>query len=79
MGKKMAGTNEFAFFRCRSTCTGGGPESGRKKFEKMPSGRYRYKNVLFQCNAFERDCEEEFGADPQNPNRIAPKTVPNEV
>ena len=24
MGKKMAGTNEFAFFRCRSICTGGG-------------------------------------------------------
>ena len=31
---------------------GGVPESGRKKFEKMPSGRYRYKNLLFQqgCN-----------------------------
>ena len=49
MGKKMAGTNEFAFFRCRSICTGGGgPESGRKKCEKMPSGRYRYKTLLFQ-------------------------------
>ena len=23
MGKKMAGTNEFAFFRCKSICTGG--------------------------------------------------------
>ena len=49
MGKKMAGTNEFAFFRCKSICTGGGgPESGRKKNRKMPSGRYRYKNLLFQ-------------------------------
>ena len=42
MGKKMAGTNEFAFFRCKSICTGGGgggPESGRKKFEKcLPAG-----------------------------------------
>ena len=38
-GKKMAGTNEFAFFRCKSICTGGGPESGRKKFEKcLPAG-----------------------------------------
>ena len=35
----MAGTNEFAFFRCKSICTGGGPESGRKKFEKcLPAG-----------------------------------------
>ena len=39
MGKKMAGTNEFAFFRCRSICTGGGSESGRKKFKKcLPAG-----------------------------------------
>ena len=39
MGEKMAGTNEFAFFRCKSICTGGGPESGRKKFEKcLPAG-----------------------------------------
>ena len=39
MGKQMAGTNEFAFFRCKSICTGGGPESGRKKFEKcLPAG-----------------------------------------
>ena len=30
MGKKMAGTNEFAFFHCKSICTGGGPESGRE-------------------------------------------------
>ena len=36
----MAGTNEFAFFRCKSICTGGGgPESGRKKIEKcLPAG-----------------------------------------
>ena len=33
MGKKVAGTNEFAFFRCRSMCTKGGPESGRKNFK----------------------------------------------
>ena len=39
MGKIMAGTNEFGFFRCKSICTGGGPESGRKKFEKcLPAG-----------------------------------------
>ena len=39
MGKKMAGTNEFAFFRCRSICTGGGPESGRKNSKKcLPAG-----------------------------------------
>ena len=35
----MAGTNEFAFLRCKSICTGGGPESGRKKIEKcLPAG-----------------------------------------
>ena len=45
---KMAGTNEFAFFRCKSLCTGRGPESGRKKNQEMPSGRYRYQNQLFQ-------------------------------
>ena len=33
-GKEMAGTNEFAFFRCRSIRTGKVPESGQKKFEK---------------------------------------------
>ena len=39
MGKTMAGTNEFAFFSCKSVCTGGGPESGRKNFEKcLPAG-----------------------------------------
>ena len=38
-GKKMAGTNEFACFRCKSICTSGGPESGRKKSEKcLPAG-----------------------------------------
>ena len=51
----MAGTNEFAFFRCRSICTGGGVQSqAEKKIEKMPSGRYRYKNLLFQNNSNER-------------------------
>ena len=41
MGKKMAGTNEFAFFRCKSICTGGGGSRIRpkKKFEKcLPAG-----------------------------------------
>ena len=38
MGKKMAGTNEFACFRCKAYVPGG-PESGRKKFEKcLPAG-----------------------------------------
>ena len=39
MGKKMAGTNEFAFFAVKAYVPGGGPESGRKKFEKcLPAG-----------------------------------------
>ena len=49
----MAGTNEFAFYRCKSICTGGGgPESGRKKFEKcLPAGN-RYKNLLFLLGTY---------------------------
>ena len=34
MGKKMAGTNEFAFFRCKSICTGGGVQNQAKKNSK---------------------------------------------
>ena len=56
MGKKMAGTNEFAFFfRCRSICTGGGPESGRKINRKMPSGRYAGTKIYFSSNWDEVD------------------------
>ena len=45
-GEKLAGTNEFAFFRCKSICTGG-VQNQAEKNSKMPSGRYRYKNLLF--------------------------------
>ena len=51
-GKKWPVQMNLPFFRCRSICTGGGPESGGKKNEKMPSGRYRYKNLLFQFAPF---------------------------
>ena len=47
-GEEMAGTDEFAFFRCRSICTGGGSGIRPKKHRKMPSGQYRYQNLLFQ-------------------------------
>ena len=35
-GEKLAGTNEFAFFRCRSTCAGGGgvQNQAENTFEK---------------------------------------------
>ena len=46
---KNAGTNEFAFFRCRSIRTRGF-RIIPKKIRKMPSGRYRYQNQLFQRN-----------------------------
>ena len=40
MGKKMAGTNEFAFFRCRSMCTRGGsrirPNKCKNAFWPVP-------------------------------------------
>ena len=52
MGKKMAGTNEFAFFCCKSICTGGGLESGRKKFEKcLPAGTKIYFSSLSELLA----------------------------
>ena len=53
MGEKMAGTNEFAFFRCKSICAGGGSRIRPKKIRKMPSGRYRYNNLLFQRTVFQ--------------------------
>ena len=34
MGEKMAGTNEFAFFRCKSICTGGGVQNQAEKNSK---------------------------------------------
>ena len=41
-GEKIAGTNEFAFFRCRSICTGGGGvqnQAETKKFQEcLPAG-----------------------------------------
>ena len=49
MGKKMAGTNEFAFFRCKSICTGGGPESGRKNsknaFRPVPAQKFIFPRL----------------------------------
>ena len=54
---KMAGTNEVAFLPCRSKCTGRGGGGGsriqakeKNKKQKMPSGRHRYQNRLFQLN-----------------------------
>ena len=47
MGKEMAGINEFALFRCRSISTGG-VQNQAENNSKMPSGRYRYENLLFQ-------------------------------
>ena len=52
----MAGTNEFGFFRCKSVCTGGGPESGRKKFEKcLPAGTGT--KIYFSSRGRERERE----------------------
>ena len=47
MGKKMAGTNEFAFFAVKAYVPGG-VQNQAEKISKMPSGRHRYKNLLFQ-------------------------------
>ena len=36
------------FFGVEAYVPGGGPESGRKKSQKVPSGRYRYQNLPSQ-------------------------------
>ena len=51
-GKKWPVQMNLPFFAVEAYVPGGGPESGRKKFEKMPSGRYRYKDLLFQFLCF---------------------------
>ena len=71
MAENMAGTNEFAFFRCRSMRTGGGSRIRPKKHSKHASGRCWYENRLFQyyCVAgvrlqavsFETLCKRVFG------------------
>ena len=42
-GEKMAGTNEFAFFRCKSIVPGGGVQN---QAEKNSKNAFRYKNSL---------------------------------
>ena len=44
MGETMAGTNEFAFFRSRNTCMGGGGQNqSEKKIKKcLPAGTKIY-------------------------------------
>ena len=55
IGDKMAGTNEFAFFRCRSIRTGGGgPESGWKHFEKCLLAGTGTKKLLFKKSILSR-------------------------
>ena len=59
MGKKMAGTNEFAFFSLQKHMYRGGggvQNQAEKKIEKMPSGRYRYKSLLFQTGGTLKRC-----------------------
>ena len=43
----MAGTNDFAFFRCRSIHTGGRGGGVQNQAETMPSGQYRYQKSTF--------------------------------
>ena len=53
MGKRMVGTKEFALFRRRSICTGGGggSESGRRKSEKcLPAGTGPSCGVIIWSN-----------------------------
>ena len=53
-GKKWPVQMNLPFFAVEAYVPGGGPEPGRKKFEKKPSGRYRYKNLLFQQTIYHR-------------------------
>ena len=48
---KKAGANEFAFFfAVEANVRGRGSRIRPKKIKKMPSGRYRYQNLLFQIS-----------------------------
>ena len=51
MGEKWPVPMNLPFFAVEAY-VGGGPESGRKKNRKMPSGRYRYQNRLFLQKSF---------------------------
>ena len=46
MGKKMAGTNEFAFFRCKSICTGGvqnqAEKNSKNAFRPVPVQKFTF-------------------------------------
>ena len=48
MGKKMAGTNECAFFRCKSICTGGGgvqnqaEKNSKNAFRPVPVQKFTF-------------------------------------
>ena len=46
-GKKWPVPMNLPFFGVEAYVPGGGPESGRKSIQKMPSGRYRYQNDTF--------------------------------
>ena len=60
MGKKMAGTNEFTFFRCKSICTGGGSRIRLKKFGQcLPAGTgtkiyFPSRRLFVTCGVFAR-------------------------
>ena len=57
MGKKLAGTNEFAFFAVEAYVLGV-QNQAQKQFEKcMPSGRY--ENLLFQLEVPQREAKKE--------------------
>ena len=51
MGKKMAGTNEFAFFRCKSICTGGGgvqnqaEKKSKNAFRPVPVQKFTFPEL----------------------------------
>ena len=52
MGKKMAGTNEFAFFRCRSICTEGVQNQAEKNAKQcLPAGTGTKIYLLLAKNA----------------------------
>ena len=47
-GKKWPVQMNLPFFAVEAYVPGGVQNQAEKKFEKMPCGRYRYKNLLFQ-------------------------------
>ena len=58
-GEKMAGTNEFAFFRCKSICTGGvqnqAEKNSKNAFRPVPVQKFTFPEIGESLAATRKD------------------------